>query len=110
MKLSELIRKREVATATVATPATVSPVMRPSVATVASVAVANDEPDLASVAVATETDDKSKAALAELIRNGEAAWMWKVALPENRLIVAFTPAATLAEVLEWYPSIIDGGD
>ena len=40
MKLSELIRKREVATATVATPATVAPVTPPSVATVAGVAVA----------------------------------------------------------------------
>ena len=104
MKLSELIRKKEVATATVATPATVSPVMRPSVATVASVAVANDEPDWASVALAI--DDKSKAALAESIKNGGAAWMWEIALPDNRLIVAFTPAATLAEVLEWYPNAL----
>ena len=40
MKLSELIRKREVATATVATLATVAPVTHPSVATVAGVAVA----------------------------------------------------------------------
>ena len=46
MKLSELIRKREVATATVATHATVSPIHPPSVATVAS------------VNVATETDGK----------------------------------------------------
>lgn len=40
MKLSELIRKREVATVTVATHATVSPIHTPSVATVASVNVA----------------------------------------------------------------------
>jgi hypothetical protein len=46
MKLSELIRKKEVATATVATHATVSPIHPPSVATVAS------------VNVATETDGK----------------------------------------------------
>jgi hypothetical protein len=41
MSLSKLIRKREVATATVATSATVTPINTPSVATVASVAVAN---------------------------------------------------------------------
>ena len=40
MKLSELIRKKEVATATVATLATVAPASHSSVATVASVAVA----------------------------------------------------------------------
>lgn len=40
MKLSELIRKKEIATATPATFATVAPVIRPSVATVAGVAVA----------------------------------------------------------------------
>jgi len=40
MKLSELIRKREVATVTVATHATVTPINSPSVATVASVNVA----------------------------------------------------------------------
>lgn len=41
MNLSELIRKREVATVTVATVATVTPIYPPSVATVASVNVAN---------------------------------------------------------------------
>ena len=46
MKLSELIRKREVATVTVATHATVTPIHLPSVATVTS------------VNVATETDGK----------------------------------------------------
>lgn len=40
MKLSQLIRKREVATVTVATPATVTPINSPSVANVASVTVA----------------------------------------------------------------------
>ena len=40
MKLSELIRKKEVATVTVATHATVSPIHSPCVATVASVNVA----------------------------------------------------------------------
>ena len=40
MKLSELIRKKEVATVTVATHATVSPIHTPSVATVATVNVA----------------------------------------------------------------------
>lgn len=40
MKLSELIRKREVATVTVATHATVPPIHPPSVATVATVNVA----------------------------------------------------------------------
>lgn len=45
MNLSELIRKEEVATATVATHATVALVYSfPSVATVAGVAVANHEP------------------------------------------------------------------
>ena len=48
MKLSELIRKKEVATVTVATHATVSPTHPLSVATVAS------------VNVATETDGKPK--------------------------------------------------
>jgi hypothetical protein len=48
MKLSELIRKREVATVTVATHATVTPIHTPSVATVAT------------VNVATETDGKPK--------------------------------------------------
>ena len=42
MKLSELIRKREIATATVATLATVPPIHTPSVATVATVAVATE--------------------------------------------------------------------
>lgn len=49
MKLSELIRKRAVATATLATPATVAFVMRPSVATVASVAVAHSQTDTINV-------------------------------------------------------------
>lgn len=40
MKLSQLIRKREVATVTLATPATVTPINSPSVATVATVNVA----------------------------------------------------------------------
>ena len=40
MKLSELIRKREVATVTVVTHATVTPIRTPCVATVASVNVA----------------------------------------------------------------------
>jgi hypothetical protein len=40
MKLSELIRKRDFATATVATVATVTPINPPTVATVASVNVA----------------------------------------------------------------------
>ena len=40
MKLSQLIRKKEVATVTVATHATASPIHPPSVATVASVNVA----------------------------------------------------------------------
>lgn len=43
MKLSELIRKKEVATVTVATHATVIPIYPRSVATVASVNVANEE-------------------------------------------------------------------
>jgi hypothetical protein len=46
VKLSELIRKKEVATATVATLATVTAKTPPSVATVASVAVANTKADL----------------------------------------------------------------
>lgn len=45
MSLSKLIRKREVATVTVATHATVTPIHTPSVAIVASVNVANTEPD-----------------------------------------------------------------
>lgn len=40
MTLLEIIRKKKIATATVATPATDKPVLVPSVATVASVAVA----------------------------------------------------------------------
>lgn len=51
MKLSELIRKNENATVTVATLATVTPIHSPSVATVAS------------VNVATETDGKPKTLL-----------------------------------------------
>lgn len=51
MKLSELIRKKEVATVTVATHATVSPIHPPSVATVAT------------VNVATETDGKPETLL-----------------------------------------------
>lgn len=51
MKLSELIRKREVATVTVATHATVTPIHTPSAATVAT------------VNVATETDGKPKTLL-----------------------------------------------
>lgn len=51
MKLSELIRKKEVATVTVATHATVAPIHSPSVATVAS------------VNVATETDGKPETLL-----------------------------------------------
>ena len=47
MKLSQLIRKRELATATVATFATVAPITAPSVATVASVAVANPKTNIA---------------------------------------------------------------
>jgi hypothetical protein len=45
VSLSKLIRKREVATATVATLATLPPKYTPSVATVASVAVANPKPE-----------------------------------------------------------------
>jgi len=51
MKLFELIRKKDVATVTVATHATVNPINPPSVATVAS------------VNVATETDGKPKTLL-----------------------------------------------
>ena len=51
MKLSELIRKRGIATATVATVATVPPIHTPSVATVAT------------VNVATEVDDKPETLL-----------------------------------------------
>lgn len=43
MKLLALIRKKEIATVTGATHATVNPISPPSVATVASVNVANDE-------------------------------------------------------------------
>ena len=43
MTLLEIIRKKKLATATVATPATDNPVTVPSVAKVASVAVANQE-------------------------------------------------------------------
>jgi hypothetical protein len=49
VKLSDLIRKKEFATATVATLATVTPKISPSVATVASVAVANIKTDLATL-------------------------------------------------------------
>jgi hypothetical protein len=51
VSLSKLIKKREVATATVATPATADYINTTSVATVASVAVANDETETEYVAI-----------------------------------------------------------
>ena len=58
MKLSQLIRKREPATATVATLATLAPITTPSVATVASVAVANPKTNIASCV--TQNDESEK--------------------------------------------------
>lgn len=60
MKLFELIRKKDVATVTVATHATVNPINPPSVATVASVNVANNE---------TESDELS---FLHIPKNGDA--------------------------------------
>ena len=83
MKLSELIRKKEVATATVATHATVSPIHPPSVATVAS------------VNVATETDGKP---VTLLDRQREARRQKIIAMleaaPGTRYAVLVTDAST----------------
>ena len=49
MNLLEIIRKKEFATATVATPATANPVLVPSVAIVASVAVAKQKSNKAAL-------------------------------------------------------------
>ena len=83
MKLSELIRKKEVATVTVATHATVSPIHPPSVATVAS------------VNVATETDGKP---VTLLDRQREARRQKVIAMleaaPGTRYAVLVTDAST----------------
>ena len=83
MKLSQLIRKREVATVTVATHATDTPIHPPSVATVAT------------VNVATETDGKPKTLLD---RQREARRQKVIAMleaaPGTRYAVLVTDAST----------------
>ena len=83
MKLSELIRKREIATVTVATHATVPPIHTPSVATVAT------------VNVATEADGKPKTLL---VRQRETRRQKVIAMleavPGTRYAVFIADAST----------------
>ncbi|MGA8147280.1 MAG: hypothetical protein WB870_06860 [Gallionellaceae bacterium] len=83
MKLSEIIRGR-VATATLATVATVTHERRQSVASVAGVAVAKP------------TDDKSTTYRCWLIHFAD----------RDPMEVHCTPGATHAEILEWYAQAI----
>jgi len=83
MKLSELIRKREVATVTVATLATVTPINSPSVATVASV----------NVATAIESKPKTLQDQQREARRQKVIAMLQVA-PGTRYAVLVTDAST----------------
>lgn len=90
MSLSAMIRKRQpgkFATATVATFATVQPKLKPSVATVASVAVANPETPQ------TDTDKPC------------SYWLFHF-IDRDDLPVLFVPPATHAEALAYYPDAV----
>jgi hypothetical protein len=79
MKLFDLIRKKEIATVTVATHATVKPINPPSVATVTSVNVANDETDI-------------------------TYWRWLVHCPDRDIEISTIPESSLAQVLLDFPT------
>lgn len=66
MTLLEIIRKKRVATATLATPATDRPVLVPSVATVASVAVAKQETSKVVLLEETQRERRREKVLALL--------------------------------------------
>ena len=90
MSLSALIRKRQpgnFATATVATFATVQPKSKPSVATVASVAVAN---------AGTVKTDSAKPC---------SQWLFHFA-DRDDLQVTFAPAVNHAAALDYYPDAV----
>jgi|GEM_PF-5035750 len=63
MTLLEIIRKKKLATATVATPATDKPVLVPSVAKVASVAVAKQKTNKAALPEDAESEERRKKVL-----------------------------------------------
>lgn len=63
MTLLEIIRKKKLATATVATPATDKPILPPSVAKVASVAVAKQKTNKAALPEDAESEDRRKKVL-----------------------------------------------
>jgi hypothetical protein len=95
MSLSTLIRKRhsgEVATATLATVATHQAENKRTVATVATVAVANPE-------------KQKTAPPAAAVRDDDPFWNWRISLPGRELTVAFSPEATSADILAWYPEL-----
>lgn len=47
-----------------------------------------------------------KEVLLEAVKNGAAAWMWDVMLPDGSLIVTTSPASTMAEMKAAYPDAI----
>jgi len=89
MTLLEIIRKNKFATATVATPATDNPVLVPSVATVASVAVAKQESGKVESLEYAKREERRNKVLAVLAANPDTKRAYSVdadADPDNIIV------------------------
>lgn len=91
MTLLEIIRKKKLATATVATPATDKPVSVPSVAKVASVAVAKQKPNKTALPEDTKLEERRLKVLKMLEDNPttQRAFVTDTESDPDSVIIAF---------------------